>query len=141
MKEIPQNYTSTLEIIVTDEMTVNFDELGKLHPVYATYQIAKHFEEVGRKVLLPHLEVGEEGIGTAVSVEHLAPALIGMKVILTAVFDRIEGRKLFVKTTATNELGDLIATGTTVQAVLAPEKIESSFAKLQKKWDEWRKNG
>jgi fluoroacetyl-CoA thioesterase len=82
MKPIPLGYQASFETVVTDEMTVDFEhpddpQLGKLHPVYATYWMAKHMELAGRKIILPFLEEGEEGIGTKVSVDHLASALPG----------------------------------------------------------------
>jgi fluoroacetyl-CoA thioesterase len=76
--------TATLDVVVTPAHTVDFDELGKVHPVYATYTMAKHFEEAGRKLLVQHLEPGEAGIGTAVSVEHLAPSWVGDELRVTA---------------------------------------------------------
>jgi predicted thioesterase len=115
-------------------MTVHFDELGSLHRVYATYQLARHFEEAGRKVLLPHLEPGEEGIGSSVSVEHTASALVGMRVTVTATLEKVEGRRLHVCTQAVSDLGDLIGTGSTVQVVLPKEKIDSSFTGLEERW-------
>ena len=134
MKPVPDGFTATLDVTVTPDMTVDFGELGRLHPVYATYQLARHFEEAGRKVLLPHLEPGEEGIGSAVSVEHTASALPGMRVTVTATLDRVEGRRLFVNVRAVNELGDEVGRGSTVQVVLPRERIERGFADLEARW-------
>lgn len=136
MHPIPAGHTVTLEITVTDEMTVHFHELGQGpgHPVYATYWIARHFEEVGRKLLLPFREEGEEGVGTAVTVQHLASALPGMRVTHTATVERVEGRHLHCTMTATSELGDLIATGRTGQYVTRAEKLERNFQTLRERW-------
>ena len=83
MKPIPEGYTATHTLTVTEAMTVDFElpepELGKLHPVYATYWLAKHMELVSRKIILPFLEPHEAGIGFSVAVTHLASALPGMK--------------------------------------------------------------
>ena len=98
-------HQETLEVLVTPDMTVRFAELGELHPVYATYELARHFEEVGRKLLLPFLEEGEDGVGTALGVEHLRSALPGMRVRLTATVQRVEGRRLSVTVEAVSELG------------------------------------
>ena len=101
MRPIQIGEQAVLEVLVTPAMTVRFGELGELHPaelhpVYATYELARHFEEVGRKLLLPHLEDGEDGLGTSLSVQHLRSALPGMRVTLTATVQRIEGRRLTV---------------------------------------------
>ena len=84
MIPIPVGETAVLDVVVAASHTVDFDEMGKVHPVYATYTMAKHFEEAGRKLLVPHLESGEAGIGTAVSVEHLAPSWVGDAIRVTA---------------------------------------------------------
>lgn len=134
MRPIPAGFTQTLTVTVTDEMTVEFAELGKLHPVYATYWMARHFEEAGRKIILPFLEEGEGGIGTQVDVTHRASALPGMTVTVTATFDRMDGRRIHATMRAVNELGDEIGTGTTTQMVLAQEKIDANFERLRDRW-------
>lgn len=78
MRPIPEGYEAVFETVVTPEMTVHFEELGPVHPVYATYWMVKHMELAGRKIILPFLEEGEEGIGSYVEVRHLASALPGM---------------------------------------------------------------
>ena len=127
--------TATLEVTVTDAMTVQFDELGALHRVYSTYTMAKHFEEVGRKLLVPHLEPFEQGIGSAVNVEHVGMALPGMRVRLEARFDRMQGRRLWCSVQAWNELGDLIGRGSTVQVVMEAARLEQRFADLEVRWN------
>jgi predicted thioesterase len=121
---IPVGATAVLDVVVTEDDTVDFAELGRVHPVYATYTMAKHFEEAGRKLLIPHLEDGEAGIGTAVSVEHLAPSWVGdaLRVIATCVEAR-DGR-LTVACRATDSYGRELGRGSTVQAVLPAEVVE-----------------
>ena len=136
MKEIAPGFQINLELTVTAEMTVNFDQLGPGHPVYSTYSMAKHFEEAGRMLLLPHLEDGEEGIGARVAVDHVESALVGMKVRITATFERQEKRRLYARMEAHNELGDLIGTGSTVQYVTYKYRILDRFSRLQARWEE-----
>ena len=136
MRAAETGMQAVLDVVVTPEMTVRFDELGKLHDVYATYQVARHFEEVGRKLLLPLLEDGEEGIGAALSVQHLASALPGMRVRHTATFEKLEGRRLFVSVVAVSELGDIVATGHTEQYITRRERLEAGFAALATRWQE-----
>lgn len=136
MKPIPLAFSQTLSVLVTSEMTVRFDELGPLHPVYATYWMAKHFEEAGRKVILPFLEPGEGGLGSEVSVQHLSSAVPGMRLTVTAVFERQEGRRVHADLRAESELGDLIGSGHTVQVVLPQERIDANFAALRRRLDE-----
>ncbi len=123
MRPIAVGETAVLDVVVTEAMTVHFDELGPVHPVYATYSMAKHFEEAGRTLLLPHLEPGEEGIGTAVSVEHLAPAWVGDRIRVTARCTGVRGGRLTCELTAVDADGRLLGRGTTGQAVLPADVV------------------
>lgn len=134
MRPIPPGSSATVHLKVSADMTVHFDELGRLHPVYATYSMARHFEEAGRKLLLPYLEEGEDALGSELSVRHTASALPGMRVSVTASLDRVEGRKLFCTLRAVSELGDELGTGHTVQVVLPRARIEAGFEALRARW-------
>ena len=134
MRPIPPGFTQTLTVLVTDEMTVHFGELGAVHPVYATYWLARHFEEAGRKIILPFLEEGEGGIGTEVQVTHTASALPGMTVTVTATFERMEGRRILCALRAVSELGDEIGHGTTTQMSLPQARIDANFGALRERW-------
>ena len=123
MRPIAEGATAVLDVVVTEAMTVDFDELGPVHPVYATYSMARHFEEAGRKLLLAHLEPGEAGIGTAVSVEHLAPAWPGDEVRVTARCAGVRGNRLTCACSAVDAAGRELGRGTTVQAVLPEEAV------------------
>jgi fluoroacetyl-CoA thioesterase len=134
VKEIPAGFEGRVTVVVTHEMTVDFADLGKVHPVYATYWMVRHMEEAGRKIILPFLEEGEEGIGSAVGVRHLAPALPGMGVEVVAVHERTEGRTVFARCSAFNELGDLIGEGHTEQVILDSNAIRTGFEELEDRW-------
>jgi fluoroacetyl-CoA thioesterase len=120
---IPVGASAVLDVVVTEADTVDFDELGRVHPVYATYTMAKHFEEAGRTLLLPHLEDGEGAIGTAVSVEHLAPSWVGDTLSVTATCVDVRDGRLTVECRATDSYGRDVGRGTTVQAVLPADVI------------------
>jgi fluoroacetyl-CoA thioesterase len=117
--------SADLDVVVTPESTVHFDELGPVHPVYATYSMAKHFEEAGRKLLLRHLEPGEAGIGRSVSVEHLAPAWVGDAVRITARCVGTEGNRLTCECRAVDAAGRELGRGSTVQVVLPEDVLEA----------------
>lgn len=140
MRPIPPGFTQTLTVPVTDEMTVQFAELGAVHPVYATYWLARHFEEAGRKIILPFLEDGEGGIGTQVDVTHTASALPGMTVTVTATFNRMEGRRIVCDLRAVSELGDEIGHGTTTQMALPQARIDANFEALRERWQTHRQD-
>ncbi len=134
MRPIPEGYEDSVGVVVTQEMTVEFGELGHVHPVYATYWLAKHMEEAGRKIILPFLEEGEEGIGSAVTVRHLSPALVGMRIEVVSRHVRTQGPRVFADCTARSELGDLIGTGSTEQYVLPAARVEQRFREVESLW-------
>lgn len=134
MKEIPVGYEGRVSLVVTDAMTVDFEELGRIHPVYATYWLAKHMEEAGRKIILPFLEPGDDGIGSAVAVRHLAPAFPGMRVDVAAEHTRTDRNRVHASCRAWNELGDLIGEGTTEQTILPRARLEARLAALEERW-------
>jgi predicted thioesterase len=125
MVPIPVGETTVLEVVVTPEHTVDFDEMGRVHPVYATYTMAKHFEEAGRKLLVPHLEPGEAGIGRSVSVEHLAPSWVGDRLRVTATCLDVTGTRLTCGVEAVDEYGRRLGHGTTVQSILPAEILDA----------------
>ncbi|HLI52624.1 MAG TPA: thioesterase family protein [Thermomicrobiaceae bacterium] len=129
MLSIPTGATASFAFAVSDDMTVDFEELGKGHPVYATYWMAKHFELVGRKLLVPHLGPGEEAIGYGVSVRHLRPAVPGTRLRVTGVLDRVEGNRVYTNCSVDDQWGDRIGEGETIQVVLPEVDIIARFAR------------
>ena len=122
MRPIADDAWAQLEVVVTPEMTVRFGRLGPVHPVYATYRMAQDFEEAGRAMLLPFLEDGEDAVGSAVSVEHLAPAKVGTLVLVEARPAGVEGNRVTCACRAVDGGGRELGRGSTVQVVL-PEEV------------------
>ena len=127
MKPIPVGATATLDVVVTDDMTVDFTELGKVHPVYATYTMAKHFEEAGRKLLLRHLDDGEDGLGRSVAVEHLAPSWVGDRLTIEARCTEVRGNRILCACRAADGDGREVGTGSTVQVVLPRDVLDRAL--------------
>jgi fluoroacetyl-CoA thioesterase len=125
MLPIPVGTTAELEIVVRPEHLVDFDEMGQVHAVYATYTMAKHFEEAGRKLLVPHLEPGDAGIGRSVSVEHLAPSWVGDVLTVTARCVEVSGSRLTCAVEAVDDHGRRLGRGTTVQSILPADVLEA----------------
>jgi fluoroacetyl-CoA thioesterase len=125
VQRIPDGYSARVSFVVSKEMTVDFDELGPGPDLYATYWMAKHMEEAGRKIILPFLEEHEDGVGRSVNVTHLAPAAPGTPVNVDARYERTVGNSVFAACTATTEYGTLLGQGTTEQVVLPRARIEA----------------
>ena len=124
MRTIPLGESAVLEVVVTPELTVHFEELGSVHPVYATYSMAKHFEEAGRKLLLRHLDSDEDGLGRSVTVEHLLPSWVGDRLTIEARCVAIDGNRVTCECTATDADGRLVGRGSTVQVALPTSELE-----------------
>lgn len=115
--------------VVYEEDTATF-ESGKVHPVYATFSIARDAEWVCRLFVLDMKDEDEEGIGTFVHVNHHAPALVNETVVFTATVESIIKNEI-ICTFAAHVGTRLIATGRQGQKILKKEKIESIFQSLQ----------
>jgi fluoroacetyl-CoA thioesterase len=113
-----------VRITVTAAMVARFDELGLVHPVYATWMMAKHMEEASRKVILPFLEDDEEAVGQAIDLVHLAPTAVGGRVRVRAALERRDGPRIHCLLEAFNER-EQIGRGRNVQVVLPRRRLEA----------------
>ena len=114
-----------LEFLVTDDMCPAFDGVV-VHRCYSTWSVAYHFELAARKVLADFLDDDEEGIGSHVSVEHLAPCPVGRTVCVRAELKEIQDhrhRRVICDVTVFD--GDrLLARGRQVQVVMNKAKLK-----------------
>jgi predicted thioesterase len=100
---------------VTEEMCPAFDGVV-VHHVCSTWTIVQFMEVAGRKILAPHLEADEEGVGSHVSCDHKGPAPVGSLVRVVATAVGLTDRELICETVAT--CGQkLVAVGKTAQRV------------------------
>ncbi|MFY8190984.1 MAG: thioesterase family protein [Bacteroidia bacterium] len=113
------------EIIVTEKDVASFNS-GKVHPVYATFALGRDAEWCCRLFVLDMKEADEEGIGTALSIVHHSPALLGEKVLFKAWVQALEKNSIVCKYEA--RVGErLIASGEQGQKILKKEKLEKLF--------------
>jgi len=108
--------------VVTEADLATFDT-GPVHPVCATFTLAKHIEWASRLFVLAMKDDDEEGIGTMLTIEHRGPALQGQTVTVTATVDSCHGHELICSYTATAGQR-LIATGKTGQRILKKTKLK-----------------
>lgn len=113
-----------LTVVVTEGMCPAFDGVV-VHRCYSTWSVAHHFELAARMVLADFLEEDEEGIGSHVSVDHLAPCGVGRTVRVVAELKEIRrDRHLRVACDLAAFDGDrLLARGRQVQVVMAKEHL------------------
>jgi len=82
--------SASREFLVGRESTIDF--MGEDARVYATPMLVRDIEITCRELLLPHLDSGEDSVGTRIDIEHLAPTLLGMRVTVTAKLVELTGR-------------------------------------------------
>jgi predicted thioesterase len=75
---------------VDRERTIDF--MGEAARVYATPRLVLDLEVACRNLLLPHLDAGEDSVGTRVEIDHLGATLLGMKVELTVRVAEVKSR-------------------------------------------------
>ncbi|WP_343701581.1 hypothetical protein [Chitinophaga sp.] len=103
---------------------------GRVHPVYATFALARDAEWCCRLFVLDMKEEDEEGIGTMVHVEHLSPATAGTAVTFTATVVKAEAHTLLCRFEA-HAGSRLVARGEQEQKVLKKSRLTQLF--LQEK--------
>ncbi|WP_341843237.1 thioesterase family protein [Chitinophaga caseinilytica] len=113
---------------VRPEDCAAFDS-GSVHPVYATFALARDAEWCCRLFVLDVKSTEEEGIGTMISVEHISPATEGSTVDFTAVAESVAGNEIICGFEAHCN-GRLVAKGKTGQKILKKEKLERLFQSL-----------
>jgi fluoroacetyl-CoA thioesterase len=111
--------------VVTENDVARFQ--GELvHPVLATFSLARDIEWTTRRFVLQMREEEEEGIGTFVNIEHKGPAFIGETVSYTGCIERIIGNEIVCSVDV--RVGDrLVAVATTGQKILPKAKLRSIF--------------
>ncbi len=118
-----------MTVTVTEDMLARFEELGLVHPVYATWFMVKHMELASRKVVLPFLEPHEEAVGYSVSVTHIAPTPAGATVTARARLVGIDGSQIVCAVSAHNGV-TTIGQGTTIQMLVPADTLRARLAEI-----------
>jgi fluoroacetyl-CoA thioesterase len=84
------SFSKTIE--VDEKRCIGF--MGKEAAVYATPYMVSDVEYTCRNMLLEHLDTGEDSVGVHVSIDHLAPTPMGMKVTIEVKIVEIDRRKV-----------------------------------------------
>jgi fluoroacetyl-CoA thioesterase len=102
--------THEIKRVVTAAETIHF--LGSaVTPALSTPSMIMLLEITARDGVLPHLETGQDSVGTIVNVAHLAATPLGMQVTYRATLTAIDRRRLTFAVEAWDEK-DKIAEGT-----------------------------
>lgn len=97
-----------------------------VHPVYATFALARDMEWSGRLFVLDMLEDDEQGIGTFIEIDHKSPAFVNEEAHITANIEQINAHEIICSVEVT--VGSrVIARGRTGQKIMKKEKLERLF--------------
>ena len=113
-----------VEFTITEGMCPVFE--GQLiHRCCSTWTIAHQFEVAARKVLVDFLEANEEGVGSHVSVDHIAPCGVGKSVRVRAKLKEVsrDQRGRVVCELAAFDGERLLAKGTQIQIVMGKNEL------------------
>ena len=91
-------------------------------PVYATISMIGLMEKTCLESVLPHLEPGQDTVGTHVNVSHCSATPVGMKVWCDSELVEIDRRRLVFRVSAYDETG-LIGEGTHERFIIDKEKF------------------
>lgn len=98
-----------------------------LPDVLATPILSGFMEKVCAELVKRHLERGEQSVGTAMDIKHLAPTPLGMKVTIKAELTKIMGKQLLFRLEAYDEM-EKIANATHYRYIIDVEKFSQRVA-------------
>jgi fluoroacetyl-CoA thioesterase len=90
----------SLKVGLSTSKTIEIDEsrcigfMGREAAVYATPRMVNDVEYTCRDMLLEHLDETEDSVGAHVSIDHLAPTPMGMKVRIDVKIVEVDRRKV-----------------------------------------------
>ncbi len=125
---------ATVTITVTPEMLATFEELGPVHPLYATWSMVRHMELACRKIILPYLEADEDAVGHSIKVTHRAPTAVGEQVTAHARLLKVDGRRIVCAVEAHNRR-EQIGEGTQVQMLVRKDQLRARIRELTNRSD------
>lgn len=124
----------SLQAGITNELTIQTGPehsarafFENLPDVFATPVLSGFMEKVCAELVQRHLEPGEQSVGTAMDLKHLAPTPLGMKVTIKAELSKINGRQLIFRLEAYDEV-EKIAEATHYRFIIDVEKFNKRVA-------------
>jgi fluoroacetyl-CoA thioesterase len=110
----------------TDRITIDKDRvisfMGKGASVYSTPSLVQDIEQTCRNLLLDYSDVGEDSVGMEISLQHLAPTLVGMVVDIAVTVKSVDGRKISFEVHAKDDL-DVIGVGSHTRFVVDVSRL------------------
>lgn len=118
--------TRSEKVTVDETRVIGF--MGDDCRVYATPKIISDGELACRRLLLEHLDPGEDSVGTRISVEHVGPGLFGVEVTINVKLVAIDGRRVSFEVSV-DDGQDPIARGTFERFVVSVDRTRERLLK------------
>ena len=90
--------------------------------VLGTPRMVALFEQATIDALRGMLEEGQSSVGMRVQIDHLQPTPVGAEVVVEAVLDKVEGRRITFAVTASDS-GGLVAAGKVTRVLVDVQKF------------------
>ncbi|MGH7032127.1 MAG: thioesterase family protein [Stellaceae bacterium] len=117
MRAIPQGASGSFTLkVMPDHLASRFKD-AMLPPVLATPYLVLIAENAALDAIRHYLDPGESAVGTAISLEHLAPTPAGHTVRGHAEVVKVEGRRVAFKISVRDEIEE-IGRGTHARMVI-----------------------
>jgi fluoroacetyl-CoA thioesterase len=117
--------------VVDTDRTISF--MGEDARVYATPRLISDIEFTCRDLIVQHADEGEDSVGMAVAVKHMAPTLAGSTVEISVRVTAVDKRVVSFEVLAKDEL-DTVSAGTHTRFVVdvakTKERLKAKAAKL-----------
>ena len=113
--------SQTRKFVVDQARTISF--MGEDARVYATPSLIQDIEQTCRDLIVEHVGEGEDSVGFKVSILHTAPTLMGMEVEIEAKIVEVDGPKVVLEISGTDQL-DKICSGKHERFVVNVEKTK-----------------
>lgn len=121
----PGDQRTYKKLVTRDDLVYFHGEL--LHPVCATFALARDIEWASRLFFIEMKEDDEEGVGTHLSIDHERPAFEGETLTIEATIDKINQNELICSILVRTERG-VVARGKTGQKMLKKDKLKKLFS-------------
>ncbi len=106
------------------------DSFQVMPPVFATAYMVGFIELACIEAINPHLDDGEQSVGTHICVSHISATPVGSGIYALVTLEKVEGRRLFFTVEAHDEEG-LIGEGTHERAIIDHQKFMSRITAKQ----------
>ncbi len=123
--------SKTNKIAVDRDRTIGF--MGEEGRVYSTPNLVRDIEHTCRDLLMAHADAGEDSVGMEISVQHMAPTLLGQTVEITATVSAVEGRKVSFDVAAKDDIEQISKARHTRFVVDVQKQLERLKAKAAKR--------